>query len=121
MNAINYIHSYVHKGAWVFDDFSRELDKEPFVAGADLLLDVMADNDGNRKEGQTCGFYFGATPIPDWNVQLKIHSKDGNDGTFYTVDLPELGKQDEGPIWLCPALLKFFEDSPENIYVKINR
>jgi len=42
MNNVNYIYSYVHNGAWVFDDESRELDKEPFVAGADLLLDAMS-------------------------------------------------------------------------------
>ena len=37
MNNINYIYSYVHNGAWVFDDESRELDKEPFVEVCILL------------------------------------------------------------------------------------
>jgi len=119
MNTINFIYAYVHKGAWVFDDESRELDKEPFVAGADLLMDAMAGIDGKRKDGQTVAFYFAETPIPDWDVQLRIKGKDGHDGTFYMVDFPELNKNDEGPIWLCPALLKFFDESPENIYVKI--
>jgi hypothetical protein len=45
MNSVNYIYSYVHNGAWVFDDESRELDKEPFVEGADLLLDAMSGRD----------------------------------------------------------------------------
>jgi len=48
-----------------------------------------------------------------------MHSKDGYDGTYYTVDFPEKNVKNEGPIWLCPALLKFFDESPENIYVKI--
>jgi len=45
MNNVNYISSYIYEGAWVFDDESRELDKEPFVAGADLLIDAMSGRD----------------------------------------------------------------------------
>jgi len=118
MNNVNYIHSYVHNGAWVFDDESRELDKEPFVAGADLLIDAMCGN-LDRQEGDTCSFYFGQTPLPDWDVNLKIHSEDGYDGTYYTVNYPSLSLENQGPIWLCPALLKFFDKAPKEIFVKI--
>ncbi len=52
-------------------------------------------------------------------VQLKMHGHDGYDGTYYKVDFPEKNVKNEGPIWLCPALLKFFDKSPQNIYVKI--
>tara|TARA_R110001606_G_C15239150_1_gene636009 strand:+ start:185 stop:553 length:369 start_codon:yes stop_codon:yes gene_type:complete len=118
MNSINSIHSYIHNGMWVFDDESRELDKEPFVEGADLLLDVMSGR-VNDKSIETCSFYFGATPIPNQDVELVKSGEDGYDGTYYKVNFPELNLTDEGPIWLCPALLKFFETPPENIYVRI--
>ena len=118
MNNVNYIYSYVHNGAWVFDDESRELDKEPFVEGADLLLDAMSGRDKSEYIDR-CAFYFAETPLPNWDVQLKMHGHDGYDGTYYKVDFPEKNVKNEGPIWLCPALLKFFDKSPQNIYVKI--
>ena len=118
MNNVNFIHSYVYNGAWVFDDESRELDKEPFVAGADILLDVMSGRDKDESK-ESCSFYFGQTPLPDWDVKLTKNGIDGYDGTYYLVDFPEKSVKAEGPIWLCPALLKFFVDSPSEIFVKI--
>ncbi len=118
MNSVNFIHSYVHNGAWVFDDESRELDKEPFVEGADLLLDAMSGRDNYEYISQ-CSFYFSKNPLPNWDVKLTKESEDGYEGTYYMVDFPAKNAKNEGPIWLCPALLKFFDKSPKNIYVKI--
>jgi hypothetical protein len=39
MNAINVIAPYKHLGMRVFDDPRVGLDKEPFVAGADAMMD----------------------------------------------------------------------------------
>jgi hypothetical protein len=39
MNAINVISPYKHIGMWVFDDARVGLMQEPFVAGADTLID----------------------------------------------------------------------------------
>jgi hypothetical protein len=44
MNAINVIAPYRHHGMWVFDDPRVGLIQEPFVAGADTMIDrVVAD------------------------------------------------------------------------------
>jgi hypothetical protein len=44
MNAINVIAPYKHLGMWVFDDPRVGLSKEPFVSGADAMIDrVVAD------------------------------------------------------------------------------
>jgi hypothetical protein len=44
MNAINVIAPYKHYGMWVFDDPRVGLAPEPFVAGADAMIDrVVAD------------------------------------------------------------------------------
>jgi hypothetical protein len=44
MNAINAIAPYKHLGMWVFDDPRVGLNQEPFVAGADAMIDrVVAD------------------------------------------------------------------------------
>lgn len=39
MNAINIIAPYKHRGMWVFDDERVGLHQEPFVAGADTMID----------------------------------------------------------------------------------
>lgn len=119
MNSVNYISSYRHFGAWVFDDESRELDKEPFVEGADLLLDAMSGRD-KYDYIDRCSFYFASTPLPSWDVKLTFDSEDGYDGSFFLVDFPAKGVSGQGPIWLCPALLKFFTTPPESIFVKIS-
>ena len=41
MNAINVIAPYKWMGMWVFDDPRAELDKEPFVAGADIMMECL--------------------------------------------------------------------------------
>ena len=41
MNAIMVIHPYKHEGMWVFDDESVELVREPFVAGADEIIETL--------------------------------------------------------------------------------
>jgi hypothetical protein len=44
MNEINVIVPFKWNGMWVFDDARVGLDKEPFVAGADTLIDhIVAD------------------------------------------------------------------------------
>ncbi len=42
MNAINIIAPYKWLGTWVFDDARVGLDKEPFVAGADIMMECFA-------------------------------------------------------------------------------
>lgn len=105
MNAINVIHPYKYKGQWVFDDKSKDLDKEPFVAGADTLLDILTDN------ANECTVIFSKTKFPDAQFSLEKIEEDGADGTFY--------KYDNHMLWLCPALLKYFERPPRNISFQI--
>ena len=39
MNAINVIAPYKHHDMWVFDDPRVGLNQEPFLAGADAMID----------------------------------------------------------------------------------
>ena len=41
MNAVSVISPYRLEGAWVFDDASAGLVREPFICGADKILDVL--------------------------------------------------------------------------------
>jgi len=42
MNAIRAIHPHRHEGLWVFDNAAVGLHQEPFVSGADAILDRLA-------------------------------------------------------------------------------
>lgn len=39
MNSLFVIKPYKHLGLWVFDDEARGILQEPFVGGADILID----------------------------------------------------------------------------------
>jgi hypothetical protein len=56
--------------------------------------------------------FISKDPIPGYNYRLINISIEKGSGWYRMV-----GTDMEG--WLCPATLKYFEDYPENIYVKI--
>lgn len=118
-NSIYTLDAYRHGGMWVFDDDAVNLVKEPFVAGADVVFDHMAGRhlDGTKDKVSVA---FSTTPIPSYDVEAKITGADGNDGHFYKVT-EFVGDDDMVgfPFWLCPALLLYYKDAPENIYIKI--
>ena len=70
-NSITVIKPYKWEGLWVFDDDRVGLDKEPFVAGADTLIDLAIDRKGitNAKDGLL--MLFSATPFPSAELQLE--------------------------------------------------
>ena len=102
---------YKHLGMWVFDDPRVGLNQEPFVAGADAMIDrVVADlPDAER------GFrlIFAATPFPGHQYQLDWIRADEDGGNWYrSGDLDMEG-------WLCPALLRYFEEAPKHLYTQV--
>jgi hypothetical protein len=109
MNSLFVIAPYRYQGMWVFDDASVGLDKEPFVSGADTMIDLItaAIPDANA------GFrmVFAATPFPGYMVKLEWKRKEYGGNWYFS---PEY--QMEG--WLCPALFKYFPEAPREIYVK---
>ena len=105
MNALFTITPYKHEGQWVFDDESRELDKEPFVAGIDDILDTVAN--GATK----LTVIFSSAPFPGASLTL-TRLREEMDGNWYQCE--ELGM--EG--WLCPAMFKYFTSAPDKIYVQ---
>ena len=113
-NSITVIKPYRWEGMWVFDDERVDLIREPFVSGADTLIDIAVEHKGitNAKDGFL--MLFSATPFPDADVHLKwVREEMG--GNIYVW--PELER--EG--WLCPALLKYFDEAPADLYVQLKR
>ncbi len=110
MNAINVIIPYRWEGMWVFDDVKVDLDKEPFVEGADDIIDLMVADLADAAEGFR--LIFSATRFPSAQFEFDWRREEDG-GNWYYIEA--LGR--EG--WLCPALFKYFEQAPQHIYVKV--
>jgi hypothetical protein len=110
MNFLLVIHPYKHDGVWVFDDPAVGLVKEPFVAGADVILDKLTAHIPNAAAGVTV--LFSANPFP--GAKYEFHWRREEFGGHWYAD-PASGL--EG--WLCPALFKYFDKAPDRIYAEV--
>lgn len=109
MNSLFVIAPYKWEGMWVFDDPRVGLHGEPFVSGADVMMDKLVASIPDAEKGFR--LLFSATPFPGYNAKLEWRREEiGGNGYFS----PQFNL--EG--WLCPALFKYFAKAPAEIYVK---
>ena len=109
MNAINVITPYKQHGMWVFDDPRVGLVQEPFVAGADTMIDRVVADIPDAEHGFT--MIFSSTPFPGHQYRLDWRRAEGGGNWYYAAQLNIEG-------WLCPALLRYFPDVPNQLYVQ---
>ena len=109
MNAIIAIHPYKYEGLWVFDDEKVGLVQEPFVAGADTVINRMVTDIPDADKGFT--LLFSAGPFPGFQAEFEWRREEMGGNWYYSAALDSEG-------WLCPALFKYFEAAPANIYAQ---
>lgn len=110
-NAIMAIYPYKHQGLWVFDDDSTGLVQEPFIAGADILIDRALEKKGIEDGESGFRIIFSAGKFPGYDFMLKW-TREGDGGNwYYSQDFGMEG-------WLCPALLEYFDEAPREIFAK---
>lgn len=109
-NSIFVIKPYKWNGCWVFDDPDRNLMREPFVAGADRMIDRATANIPNADKGFLA--IFSADYFPGAQITLEWMREEGG-GNVYRWS--EQGM--EG--WLCPALLKFLDPAPKKLFIQV--
>ena len=107
-NALMVIFPYQHEGTWVFDDAAVDLVKEPFVFGVPEMIDNLVNDIPSANEGFK--LIFSKKPFPSYQRKL-TWLREECEGNWYTID-----GNDEG--WLCPALFKYFDTAPQEIFVK---
>jgi hypothetical protein len=112
MNAINIIAPYKHLGMWVFDDPRVGLVQEPFVSGADTMIDRVVAAIPEAEKGFI--MVFSGVPFPGHQFRLEWRRADAGGNWYYAADLDLEG-------WLCPALLKYFPEAPKDIFVQVKR
>jgi hypothetical protein len=110
MNSISVIAPYKYEGMWVFDDARVGLIQEPFVGGADTMIDAMVQDIPDADSGFRIVFSSSAFPGHQYKLNWVRSETSGN---VYKCD--ELSQ--EG--WLCPALFKYFSAAPQEIYLKV--
>jgi hypothetical protein len=109
MNALRVIHPYKDQGMWVFDDAHAELVKEPFVSGADEMIERMTADIPDAENG--FHLIFSDAPFPGYQLEVERQEEEFG-GTWYYSHLLRM----KG--WLCPALLKYFERPPMKLYAQ---
>lgn len=109
MNAIGVIAPYKYEGLWVFDDPATGLVREPFVSGIDTMIDKLVAPIPFAEQGFR--LLFSATPFPGYALKLEWCRAEYG-GNWYYAPQYEI----EG--WLCPALFKYFEKAPAELYAR---
>jgi hypothetical protein len=94
---------------WVFDDPAVGLIREPFVSGVPEMIDHLVQAIPDARI--SFRLLFSASAFPGYQQKLTwIREEFG--GNWYASDDPPM----EG--WLCPALFRYFQDAPAELYVK---
>ena len=110
MNAINVIAPYKYLGMWVFDDLRVGLVQEPFVSGADTMIDRVISDIPDAESGFL--MLFSSAPFPGHQFRLEWRRGDGDGNWYYSPQLDLEG-------WLCPALFRYFSEAPSELYVQV--
>ena len=111
MNAIMVIKPYKWNGMWVFDDENTGLEREPFVSGADAIIDVMVEGVENAESGFILTFSHVKFPGHDLEL-IRRHEQSG--GWWYHSPVLDM----DG--WLCPALFLYYEEAPLHLYARFS-
>lgn len=109
MNALTVIKPYKYLDMWVFDDEKVGLVQEPFVSGADDIIERMVKEIPNAEQGFI--MIFSATPFPGYQLELDWRREEMQGNWYYAAALDQEG-------WLCPALFKYFEQAPKKLYAQ---
>jgi hypothetical protein len=117
-NSIFVIKPYKWNGMWVFDDERVGLDKEPFVAGADTMIDTAVQLKGIPKAEDGFLLVFSARPFPDTDFEVEWVRGDSG-GNVYKGRFEIEGEVQEMEGWLCPALSLYFPEAPKKLYVQV--
>ena len=103
------IHPYKYEGMWVFDDEKVGLVQEPFVSGADDIIEQMVTDIPNANDGFS--LVFSSIPFPGNQIEFEWRREDSGGNWYYAKALDMEG-------WLCSALFRYFEYAPKNLYAQ---
>ncbi|WP_444930783.1 DUF6717 family protein [Microbulbifer sp. SSSA002] len=107
MNSIMIIHPYKVEGIWVFDDPNVGLVREPFIDDANGLIDIMTKEISDAENG--FNLLFSGAKFPGYQLELTWDREEFGGNWYYSKALDK-------EAWLCPALFKYFDETPQELY-----
>ena len=113
-NVLFTIKPYKWEGMWVFDDERVGLDKEPFVGGADTIIDTAVALKGIRNPAKGFLMVFSAGPFPGADLELEWVREEFDGNVYRWTQTGQEG-------WLCPALFHYFDEAPRKLYVQLRQ
>lgn len=117
-NAIQVIKPYCRHGIWKFDDRSKGLIGEAFVAGADVMMDFLSRDIPKARRG--FNLVFSEFAFPGHTVMVE-HVPERPIRGYMGVEMVSMGntylhRETNHELWLCPALMLYFTKVPKRIY-----
>lgn len=114
-NSIMIINPYWHHNTWVFDDNNVGLIAEPFVSGIPEIINQVLLSKGYDLERCKEGIIiqFSENKFPGYDIELEWFEEEYG-GNWYRTIINTVGYTG----WLCPALFKYFSETPKYIYAK---
>ena len=108
-NSLHVLRPYRYEGSWVFDDPAAGLAREPFILGIDEMIDRLVAAIPKAQEGFR--LIFSPQAFPGYTAKLEWRREEAGGNWYFS---PTYGI--EG--WLCPALFKYFDAAPRELYAK---
>ena len=109
MNSINLIIPYRYEGMWVFDDLEVGLRREPFVFGIDDMISRLVSSIPEAENGFR--LLFSPRAFPGYAAKLEWRREEYGGNWYFCSQFGIEG-------WLCPALFKYFDKAPPELYAK---
>jgi hypothetical protein len=109
MNALSVLFPYKYEGMWVFDDPAVGLVREPFVFGIDEMITRLTKFIPGAEKGFR--LIYSSTPFPEFAAKLEWRREEYGGNWYYCAQFEIEG-------WLCPALFKYFDKAPSELYAK---
>ena len=81
MNSIMVIHPYKFDEMWVFDEEKVGLVREPFVSGADTIIDKMVSQIPDAENGFS--LLFSAQPFPGYQAEFEWRGEEYGGNWYY--------------------------------------
>ncbi len=108
-NSLFILKPYKFEGAWVFDDETVDLVREPFVFGIDAMIERLVASIEDAEKGFR--LIFSPAPFPGYAAKLEWRREEYGGNWYYSPTFEIEG-------WLCPALFKYFDAAPKEFYAK---
>ena len=103
----------------IFDADNQQVGSAPIAiapqeSGADTLIDVAIEQKGIRGADDGFLLLFSATAFPGAEFHLEWRREEMAGNVYLWPD-------GDHEAWLCPALLKYFDEPPQDLFVQVKQ